>query len=355
VILGSGSASFEMLRYLTERLPVMITPRWVRNRVQPIAIGDVLRYLVACADLTRIPPDTCRGFDIGGPDVLTYAEMMHRYAAVAGLRRRVLLPVRLLTPKLSAHWVGVVTPVPGTIAKPLVASLVSEAVCGERDIARYVPDPPEGLIGVDEAIRRALRRTAAADVPTRWSTAVWPDASLALPTDPDWSGGSTYLDERQREVAASAQRLWAVIEGIGGERGWYSFPLAWAARGLLDRFVGGVGLRRGRRDPQHLRIGEALDFWRVEDLQVGRALRLRAEMRLPGQAWLEMTAEPVGPGRSRYRQRAVFTPRGLAGHAYWAAVWPFHAIVFGGMARNIARTAERADTPPAQATTSRRG
>jgi hypothetical protein len=340
VVIGSGSASFEMLRYLTERLPVMVTPRWVRSRIQPIAIGDVLRYLVACADPERIPADVSRAFDIGGPDVLTYADMMRRYAAVAGLRPRVIVPLRPLTPKLSAYWVGLVTPVPSAIARPLVAGLIHEAVRGEHDIDRYVPDPAGGLTGFDEAVRLALRQIHDADVSTRWSTAVWPHASKALPTDPGWAGGSTYTDVRERLVAASPGRLWGVIEGIGGERGWYSFPLAWSTRGLLDRLVGGVGLRRGRRDPQHLRLGDALDFWRVEQLEPGHLLRLRAEMRLPGRGWLELSAEPTDEGHSRYRQRAIFLPRGLAGHAYWAAVSPFHAIVFGGMARNIARTAE---------------
>ena len=348
VVIGSGSASFEMLRYLTERLPVMVTPRWVRTRVQPIAIGDVLRYLVACADPGRIPAGLSRGFDIGGPDVLTYADMMRRYAAVAGLRPRLIVPLRPLTPQLSARWVGLVTPVPSAIARPLVASLVQEAVCREHDIGRYVPDPVDGLTGFEDAVRLALRQTTDADVPTRWSTAVWPDASRALPTDPQWAGGSTYADVRERRVAAPPERLWSVIEGIGGERGWYSFPLAWSVRGLLDRLLGGVGLRRGRRHPEHLRVGEALDFWRVEELEPGRLLRLRAELRLPGRAWLEMRAEPAAGGGSRYRQRAVFIPRGLAGHAYWAAVWPFHAVVFGGMARNVGRTAEHAERTPGE-------
>jgi uncharacterized protein YbjT (DUF2867 family) len=345
VVIGSGSASFEMLRYLTERLPVMVTPRWVRTRIQPIAIGDVLRYLVACAHPGRIPAGVSRAFDIGGPDVLTYADMMRRYAAVAGLRPRLIVPVRSLTPRLSAHWVGLVTPVPGAIARPLVASLVHEAVCREHDIARYVPDPPGGLTGFDQAVRLALQQVRDADASTRRSTAARPHASNALPTDPPWAGGSTYTDVRERDVDASPARLWSVIEGIGGERGWYSFPLAWSARGLLDRLVGGAGLRRGRRDPQHLRVGEALDFWRVEQLEPGRRLRLRAELKLPGRAWLEMSAEPAGEGHSRYRQRAVFVPRGAAGHAYWAAVWPFHAVVFDGMARNVTRHAEH--RPPA--------
>ncbi|MFC8848905.1 MULTISPECIES: SDR family oxidoreductase [unclassified Micromonospora] len=338
IIIGSGSASFEMLRHLTERLPAMVTPRWVRNRIQPIAVRDVLHYLVGCAAL---PPQVNRAFDIGGPDVLTFGDMMQRYARVAGLRRRIVLPVRPLTPSLSSYWVGLVTPVPNAIARPLVESLVHEAIAREHDIAAYVPDPPGGLTGFDRAVELALVKVRDAQVETRWSTASGPDAPAEpLPSDPKWSGGTAYTDVRERAVHAPADALWRVIEGVGGENGWYSFPLAWAVRGWLDRLAGGVGLRRGRRDPHRLRVGEALDFWRVEEIVPGELLRLRAEMRLPGRAWLEMRAEPDGDGRSRYVQRAVFLPRGLAGHAYWGAVSPFHAIVFGGMARNIARGAE---------------
>ncbi|MEV5690742.1 SDR family oxidoreductase [Micromonospora globbae] len=340
VIIGSGSASFEMLRYLTERLPAMVTPRWVRNRIQPIAVRDVLRYLVACAGL---PPEVNRAFDIGGPDVLTFEDMIQRYARVAGLPRRVIVPVRALTPALSSYWVGLVTPVPNAIARPLVGSLIHEAVAHEHDIAAFVPDPPEGLTGIDRALELALARVRNAEVETRWSTASGPHAPAEpLPSDPRWSGGTAYTDLREREVDAPVQALWRVIEGVGGEHGWYSFPLAWSVRGWLDRLIGGVGLRRGRRDPHRLQVGEALDFWRVEEIEPGKLLRLRAEMRLPGRAWLEMRALPRDGGRSRYQQRAVFLPRGLAGHAYWGAVAPFHAVVFGGMARNIARGAERA-------------
>ena len=342
VIIGSGSASFEMLRYLTERLPVMVTPRWVRNRIQPIAVRDVLRYLVAAAGL---PGEVNRAFDIGGPDVLTYAEMMQRYARVAGLRRRLIVPLRPLSPWLSAHWVGLVTPVPNAIARPLVASLVHEAVMTERDIDAFVPG--EDRLGFDEAVRLALGRIRDADVETRWSTASGRDADAEpLPSDPDWSGGSVYVDERSRVVDAPVDALWRVIEGVGGENGWYSFPLAWSVRGWLDRLVGGVGLRRGRRDRHRLRVGEALDWWRVEELVPGSLLRLRAEMRVPGRAWLEMSATAGEAGSSVYRQRAVFLPRGLAGHAYWAAVLPFHGIVFNGMARNIARGAEHRSNRP---------
>ncbi|WP_189113410.1 SDR family oxidoreductase [Pilimelia terevasa] len=337
VILGSGSASFEMLRYLTERLPAMVTPRWVENRIQPIAVRDVLHYLLAAA---RLPAGTHGDFDIGGPDVLTFAEMMQRYARVAGLPPRVIVPVRVLTPRLSAYWVGLVTPVPGALARPLVASLVHEAVCRDDRISDLVPPPPGGRTGVDAAIGLALSRIRAGAVETRWSSAAAP--SDPLPTDPDWAGGSLYTDVRVAEVDASAGGLWRVIEAVGGERGWYSFPLAWAVRGWLDTLAGGVGLRRGRRDPDRLHLGEALDFWRVEEIERGRLLRLRAEMRLPGRAWLELRVRTDG-GRTRYAQRAVFRPRGLAGHLYWYAVSPFHAVVFGGMARNIARAARRHD------------
>jgi uncharacterized protein YbjT (DUF2867 family) len=341
VIIGSGSASFEMLRYLTERLPVMVTPRWVSNRIQPIAVRDVLRYLIAAAEF---PPDVNRGFDIGGRDVLTFSDMMQRYARVAGLPRRVIVPLRPLSPWLSSHWVGAVTPVPNSIARPLVGSLIHEAITHEHDIAAYVPD--DGLLGFDEAVRLALGKIRDAEVETRWSNASGSDAAAEpLPSDPHWTGGTIYKDERCREVKAPADELWKVVEGVGGENGWYSFPLAWSVRGWMDRLVGGVGLRRGRRDRNRLFVGEALDWWRVEEIKPGEMLRLRAEMRLPGRAWLDMYVESTAPGHSVYRQRALFVPKGLAGHAYWAAVLPFHGVIFKGMARNIAGRAENPIVP----------
>lgn len=337
VIIGSGSASFEMLRYLAERLPVMVTPRWVHTRIQPIAVRDVLYYLVAAAGL---PPDVSRGFDIGGPEVLTYADMLRRYAAVAGLRRRIILPVPVLSPGLSSLWVGAITPVPGALARPLVESLRNEVVCTENDIAEYIPPPPEPT-GFEKSVALALRRVREADVVTRWSSASTPGApSDPLPTDPDWAGGSLYTDERTRRTSASPERLWEVVEAIGGEHGWYSFPLAWRVRGAIDRLVGGVGLRRGRRDPRRLRVGDAVDFWRVEEVEPGRLLRLRADMRVPGLAWLELRVRRDGP-RTLLAQRALFHPRGLAGHAYWWAFRPFHDRVFGGMSRGICRAAEQ--------------
>jgi uncharacterized protein YbjT (DUF2867 family) len=338
VIIGSGSASFEMLRYLTERLPAMITPKWLATRIQPIAIRDVLGYLVGCATL---PPEVCRAFDIGGPDILTYEEMMQRYAAVAGLPRRIVIKTPFLSPSLSSHWVGLVTPVPNSIARPLVESLRNEVVVSDRDIAQWIPDPPHGLLGFDDAVRLALKRIRDFAVETHWSSASVTGApSDPLPTDPDWAGGSLYVDERSSVVAASKETLWRVIEGIGGDNGWYSWPLAWRVRGLVDRLQGGPGLRRGRRNPHDLQIGDALDWWRVEEIDDVRLLRLRAEMRVPGLAWLELSVDEDDSGRTVFRQRALYHPTGLLGQVYWWSVTPFHGIVFGGMQRNIARTAE---------------
>jgi hypothetical protein len=341
VIIGSGSASFEMLRYLTERLPAMITPKWVETRIQPIAVRDVLRYLVGAATL---PAEVNRRFDIGGPDVLTYAEMMKRYARVAKLPPRLLMPVKVLTPSLSSHWIGLVTPVPASLAKPLIESLRVEVVACEHDIAQYIPDPPEGLLPLDRAIELALVHTQEGDVSTSWSSATQGAPSDPLPSDPDWAGGSLYVDERTSVVNATPDALWRVIEGIGGTTGWYSFGGAWAVRGLADRLVGGAGLRRGRRDPVHLRPGDAVDFWRVEAIKPGELLRLRAEMKLPGLAWLELYVGRDPDGRTTYRQRAIFQPRGLTGHAYWRSSALLHGAVFGEMARNIAAAAEQHGT-----------
>jgi len=339
VVLGSGSASFEMLRHLTERLPVMVTPKWVDVKIQPIAIRDVLRYLVGVSDL---PAEVNRTFDIGGADVVTYRDMMQGYARVAGLPRRRILRVPVLSPTLSAHWVGLITPVPGRLAKPLVESLKNTVVAREHDIAQFVPDPPEGLLGYEEAIRRALARIRDADVATHWSNASVAGASSdPLPTDPEWARGDLYVDDRRRVVDAAPQALWEVIEGIGGEAGWYSWKLAWRVRGILDRLWGGPGLRRGRRSPYDLQIGDVVDWWRVEEIVDGELLRLRAEMRVPGRAWLDLGVETDDRGQTVFRQRAIYAPRGLLGRAYWWAVWPFHGFVFGGMQRNIAARAEQ--------------
>ena len=337
VVLGSGSASFEMLRYLTERLPIMVTPKWVNTRIQPIAVRDVLRYLVASASIKET---LNRPFDIGGPDVLTYKEMMNRYAKVAGLRKRIIITVPLLTPRLSSLWVGFVTPVPGSIARPLVRSLINEVVCANSDIKNYISDPEDGLTSFEKAVDLALTRVKEAQVSTRWSSASVPGAPAEpMPSDPEWAGGTLYKDIQKVEIEATPEQVWKVIEAIGGDHGYFTMDWAWEIRGFLDRIVGGVGLRRGRRDPDHLQVGETLDFWRVEAREPNKLLRLRAEMRMPGLAWLEFQINPINETKTQLIQQATYYPRGLAGHAYWWAISPFHVFVFKGMARNICKAA----------------
>ncbi|MCW2830145.1 MAG: hypothetical protein JWP31_837 [Aeromicrobium sp.] len=339
VVIGSGSASFEMLRYLTERLPVMVTPKWVNTRIQPIAIRDVLRYLVGSADM---PAGVNRRFDIGGPEVLTYLDLMQRFARISGLPKRRVLRVPMLSPGLSSHWVGLITPVPASLARPLVESLRNTVVANDTDIKELIPDPPDGLVDFDRSVELALTKIQDLDVPTSWSSAATAGAPAeGLPTDPDWAGGSLYKDERTREVDASPAALWAVIEGVGGRNGWYSWPLAWWARGVLDRMVGGPGLRRGRRNPRDLVVGDAVDFWRVEETDDSTFLRLRAEMKLPGLAWLEMQVGSTEGGTTTFHHRALFHPKGLFGHIYWWAIYPFHGIIFGSMQKNIAQAAEQ--------------
>jgi uncharacterized protein YbjT (DUF2867 family) len=338
VIIGSGSTSFEMIRHLTEVLPYMPAPRWVRNRIQPIAIRDVMHYLVHSA---RLPGEINRSFDIGGPDVLRYGQMMNGYAVEAGLRQRPIASLPVMTPWLASQWVNLVTPIPRALAIPIIASLQFDCVAQESDIRELVPDPQGGLTGYRSAVRLALGRMRDGQIETSWqNSAVRGAPADALPSDPDWAGHVVYQDTRERTTAASAPELWRIIEGVGGENGWYSFPLAWALRGWLDKLVGGVGLRRGRRDAAILHPGDALDFWRVEAIDRGRFLRLRAELRVPGKAWLELRVAPAESGYgSAYTQRAVFFPRGLGGRLYWFAILPFHSVIFNGMANRITAAA----------------
>lgn len=350
VIIGSGSTSFEMIRHLTEVLPYMPAPRWVRNFIQPIAVRDVLHYLIRAAE---VPPEVNRAFDIGGPDVLRYGQLMNGYAVEAGLRQRPIAALPVLTPWLAGQWVNLVTPIPRRLAVPIIESLQFDCVMREHDIDAVIPPPTEGLVGYRRSVRLALEKERAGEVETSWRNAEVEGApSDPLPSDPDWAGYTVYVDRRERRSEAPAEALWTVIEGVGGENGWYSFPLAWAVRGWIDKLFGGVGLRRGRRDPDTLHPGDAVDFWRVEAIERPRFLRLRAEMRVPGRAWLEMTAEPDGRG-SRYLQRAVFFPKGLAGRLYWWSIVPIHGIVFAGMANRITAEAEaiaRAGRPAGSAT-----
>ncbi|MBC7519222.1 MAG: SDR family oxidoreductase [Microbacteriaceae bacterium] len=337
VVIGSGSTSFEMIRHLTDVLPYMPAPKWVRNFIQPIAVRDVLHYLVGAADL---PPEVNRTFDIGGPDVLRYGQMMNGYALEAGLRQRPIAALPVLTPWLASQWVNLVTPIPRSLAVPIIASLQYDCVIHEHDISRFIPDPEGGLTTYRRAVRLALKKMRDGEVETSWkNSSVEGAPANLLPSDPDWTGHTVYLDLKVKKSAAPDDELWRVIEGIGGDNGWYSLPVAWAARGVLDKLVGGVGLRRGRQHADHLNTGDALDFWRVEELRRGRFLRLRAEMKLPGRAWLELSSEPSPEGGSTYTQRAIFFPQGLAGRLYWFAILPFHGIIFNDMASRITQTA----------------
>ncbi|WP_448004061.1 SDR family oxidoreductase [Agromyces bauzanensis] len=340
VIIGSGSTSFEMIRHLTEVLPYMPAPRWVRSFIQPIAVRDVLHYLIHAADL---PPEVNRAFDIGGPDVYRYGQLMNGYAVEAGLPQRPIAALPVLTPWLAGQWVNLVTPIPRRLAVPIIESLQVDCVMHDHDIDEVIPPPAEGLLPYRAAVRLALERERAGDVATSWRNAeVAGTPSDPLPSDPEWAGHTAYVDERIRRSSARVAELWRVIEGVGGENGWYSLPLAWALRGWVDKMTGGVGLRRGRRDPDVLHVGDAVDFWRVEAIERGRFLRLRAEMRVPGRAWLELAASEAPGGGSEYRQRAVFFPKGLAGRLYWWAIAPFHGVIFAGMANRITAEAEAA-------------
>ncbi len=339
VIIGSGSTSFEMIRHLTDVLPIMTAPKWVGNMIQPIAVRDVLHYLIEAAD---VDPTVNRVLDIGGPDVLSYGEMMNQYAEEAGMRRRTIIRLPVLTPYLASQWVNLVTPIPRALAVPIIASLQHDCVMSNHDVDDIIPQPEEGLTSYRRAVGLALQRLAAGDIETSWqNTSVATAPSDPLPSDPDWTGSTVYTDSRVRSCNAPVDTLWSVIESIGGDNGWYSMPMAWGVRGVMDKMVGGVGLRRGRANPQTLRAGEVVDWWRVERLDKGRFLRLRAEMKVPGRAWLELSAEAVTPTSSIYRQRAIFFPRGLAGRLYWLSVLPFHGLIFPGMSRRIVAEASR--------------
>jgi hypothetical protein len=328
MIIGSGSASFEILRYLVERLPVMVTPRWVSTPAQPIGIRDALFYLVECL---RVPATTGRTLDIGGPEVVTYREIIDLLAEIRGLNRRRILPVPVLTPRLSSLWIHLVTPLSRHIARPLADGLRNPVVCRNDDAVRLMPHE---RLTLRQSVAEALGRHAHHEVETTWK-----DAG-ALPGDPDWAGGTQFTDRREVPVAAPASTVFETVCRLGGDHGWYSASWLWRVRGALDRLVGGPGLSRGRKHPQRIAYGDALDFWRVVDLEAGRRLQLRAEMKLPGDALLEFEAVPEGEGAARLVQTARFRPRGLGGLVYWWVVTPFHGLVFRSMLTGIRREAE---------------
>ena len=327
MIIGSGSASFEILRYLVERLPVMITPKWVSTPCQPIAVRNVIGYL---AGTLAVAATTGGTFDIGGPEVLCYRDIMRIMAEELGVRRRWIIPVPVLTPRLSSYWIHLVTPLSSDIAKPLAEGLKNPVVCRENRITKLIP---QELLTVRESISAALSKVAGHQVETNWSMAG------PIPGDPDWAGGTVFRDSRELDVDAPASAVFRAVCRVGGGHGWYAADWLWKIRGWGDHLLGGPGLRRGRRDPEMVGYGEALDFWRVVGYERDRRLALRAEMKLPGEAMLEFLVTPGAAGQCTLRQTALFRPRGLFGLMYWYAVVPFHYIVFRGMLLGIQREA----------------
>ena len=327
MIIGAGSASFEILRYLVDRLPIMITPKWVSTECQPIAVRNVIGYL---AGSLRTPETVGQVFDIGGPEVLCYRDIMRIMAEELGLPRRWIIPIPVLTPRLSSYWIHLVTPLSHDIAKPLAEGLKNPVICRENRIRDLIP---QTLLTVREAMRAALTKIAEHQVETNWAMAG------VIPGDPDWAGGTVFRDARQLTVEAPASAAFRAVCRVGGGHGWYAADWLWRIRGWMDRLVGGPGLRRGRRDPESVGYGEALDFWRVVGYERDHILALRAEMKLPGEAMLTFRIEPNGPGQCTLHQIALFQPRGLFGLLYWYAVVPLHHIVFSGMLRGIQREA----------------
>lgn len=333
VIIGSGSLSFELIRTLVERLPMMICPRWVATPTQPIAVEDILAYLLAALDRDGTES---RVFEIGGPDRVSYGDIMREYARQRGLRR-LMISVPVLTPRLSSLWLGLVTPVYARVGRKLIEGVRNPTLVHDTSALDTFDIQPRAL---QEAIQRALVNEDHELAETRWSDAL---SSGSEPTK--WGGvrfGSRIVDSRVASVDVPAKAAFEPIQRIGGQTGWYFATWLWRIRGWLDLLVGGVGMRRGRRHPVELQVGDALDFWRVEAFEQGRRLRLAAEMRLPGRAWLEFEVSELD-GRSEIRQTAIFDPVGLPGLAYWYALYPLHQLVFAQMLRGIARAVKKAD------------
>ncbi len=331
IVIGSGSLSFEMIRSLVDRLPVMITPRWVSMPAQPIAVQDLISYLTAALDL---PVSAYRVYEIGGAGTVSYAEIMRAYAAHRGMKLR-MIPVPVLTPFVSSLWLGLVTPLYARIGRKLIESIVHSTVVRDDAALRTFDVRP---VGIDDAIRQALANEDQEFAATRWS-----DALSSSGERPSWGGvkfGSRLVDSRTARVAVPPSTAFAPIQRIGGKTGWYAYDWLWELRGFMDLLAGGIGVRRGRADDESLRVGDTLDFWRVEAFEPPHRLRLAAEMKVPGRAWLEF--EVSGDGQSStVRQTAIFDPVGISGLAYWYALYPVHQLVFGGMLRAIVRAAER--------------
>lgn len=332
VIVGSGSLSFEMIRYLVERLPIILCPRWLYTCIQPIGIRNVLEYLIAALDT---PQSSGEIIEIGGADVLTYRDMMLGYAQARGLHRW-LIPVPVLSTRLSAYCVHLITPIPATLAQPLIEGLRNEVVVHDDKARRLFPKiKPTNYQG---AVELALARLDSGEVETMWSDALMTTQGDVPPVVLGTIEGMI-LEHRQLQVAVPAAVVYRAFAGLGGHRGWLYMNWVWHLRGLLDRLVGGVGMRRGRRDPDNLRVGEALDFWRVEAVEPGHLIRLRAEMKVPGRAWLQFHVHPQAEDRAILSQTAYFAPKGLAGLLYWYLLYPIHKVIFAGMIRKIAQRA----------------
>ena len=326
-IIGSGSASFEMVRYLTERLPIMIAPKWILNEVQPVAIRDMLQYL--CQALEQGP----LGIIEVGAEPLTFKDMMNGYALARGYRRYI-LPVPVLAPGLAARWVGLVTPITNRLAVPLVRGVIRPLHADTTSARKYFPAIQPA--SYQQAVERALMRTEEDKIETHWSGALADGMTYEAE---DWEG--TFQEIRTTVSQAPPEAVFRSFTSLGGEKGWLFWEWAWRIRGFLDQLVGGPGLRRGRRDPIHLLPGEAVDFWRVVSVDAPRELRLRAEMKVPGKARLQWEAVPEGQG-TRLVQTAMFTPNGLPGFLYWYALYPLHHLIFSGLVKAVARDAERA-------------
>lgn len=333
VIVGSGSISFELIRYLIERLPVMVCPRWLYTCVQPIGIRNVLEYLVAALET---PESSGEIIEIGGADVLTYGDMMMDYANQRGLRRR-LIPVPVLTPRLSSYWVHLVTPIPFVIAQPLIEGLRNEVVVRSDKASRIFPNIKP--FDYQTALKLALQRIELGEVETMWSDALMTTQGDAPAVVLETVEGMN-LEHRQLPVAAPPGVVYCAFAGLGGARGWLYMNWVWHVRGFIDRLLGGVGMRRGRRDPDNLRVGDALDFWRVEAIEPGHLIRLRAEMKVPGGAWLQFHVHPQDNG-SILSQTAYFAPVGVWGVIYWYGLYPIHKVIFAGLIRKIAERAEK--------------
>ena len=335
MIIGSGSASFEILRYLVDRLPVILTPRWVDTPCQPIGVRNVMHYLIGCLECPETLGET---FDIGQPEILSYHQLMEIYAEEAGLRKRRIIPLPFLTPRLSSYWIHLLTPIPAALARPLTEGLKNPVVCHDNRIAAILP---QDLFDCRKAIHLALERMREHYVESSWTDSgpIHP-AEWSVRGDPAWAGGKTFTDSRRVIIEATPAEIWPALASIGGEAGWYYANWLWKLRGMMDRAIGGVGLSRGRRDHQEIFPGDALDLWRVVDVKQPERLLLNAEMKLPGKAVLFFELQPLEDGRTELRQIARFLPRGLLGLFYWYSITPLHNYVFDGMLRGIARASQ---------------